>query len=107
MAVEVTRMIASVSCSILGSGTSSTRTSWLPCQVTAFMGVRATRGRRRQPLFGQYALGDRERRVGGGHAGVDRGVQQHLADLLRGEAVRARGAHVHRDLVLASERGQD
>src|SRR3712207_3870841 len=30
-------MIASVSCSIVGSGTLSTRTSWVPCQVTAFM----------------------------------------------------------------------
>ena len=34
---EVTRMIASVGCSISGSGTVSTRTSWTPCQVTAFM----------------------------------------------------------------------
>ena len=36
MPVEVTRTIASVGSSIVGSGTSSTRTSRLPCQVTAF-----------------------------------------------------------------------
>src|SRR5688500_14723933 len=30
-------MIASVGCSIVGSGTSSTRTSRMPCQVSAFM----------------------------------------------------------------------
>ena|GEM_PF-4372773 len=33
----VTRMIASVRCRIVGSETSSTRTSRLPCQVTAFI----------------------------------------------------------------------
>src|SRR5436190_705113 len=37
MPLEVTRMIASVGFSISGSGTSSTRTSRLPCQVTAFI----------------------------------------------------------------------
>src|SRR6476469_6131401 len=37
MLVEVTSMIASVSSSSLGSGTVSTRTSRLPCQVTAFI----------------------------------------------------------------------
>ncbi|GGF16425.1 hypothetical protein GCM10007298_10570 [Williamsia phyllosphaerae] len=37
MLVEVTLMIASVGCSILGSGTSSTLTFRLPCQVTARM----------------------------------------------------------------------
>src|SRR4051812_45180882 len=37
MPLDVTRMIASVGCSMVGSGTSSTRTSWLPCQVRAFM----------------------------------------------------------------------
>src|SRR3954451_2099780 len=30
-------MIASVGCSIVGSGTVSTRTSWVPCQARAFM----------------------------------------------------------------------
>ncbi len=38
MLVVVTRMTASVGCWMTGSGTSSTRTSPLPCQVTAFMG---------------------------------------------------------------------
>src|SRR6478735_1685786 len=38
IADEVTLMIASVGSSILGSGTSSTRTSRLPCQVTALIG---------------------------------------------------------------------
>src|SRR2546423_5469688 len=37
MPEEVTRMIASVGCSMVGSGTSSTRTSCVPCQVTAFI----------------------------------------------------------------------
>src|SRR4051794_41915586 len=37
MPEEVTRMIASVGCSIAGSGTVSTRTSRVPCQVSAFM----------------------------------------------------------------------
>ena len=35
MAVEVTLTIASVGCWMVGSGTSSTRTSELPCQVSA------------------------------------------------------------------------
>ena len=35
--VDVTRMIASVGSSIVGSGTVSTRTSRLPCQVSAFI----------------------------------------------------------------------
>jgi hypothetical protein len=34
--VDVIRTMASVGCSIRGSGTSSTRTSRFPCQVTAF-----------------------------------------------------------------------
>ncbi len=37
------RMIASVGSRIAGSGTSSTRTSRLPCQVSAFITVRLTR----------------------------------------------------------------
>ena len=40
IAVDVMRTIASVGSSILGSGTDSTRTSRLPCQVTAFMTAR-------------------------------------------------------------------
>src|SRR5215210_5808338 len=53
------RTIASVGCSILGSGTVSTRTSRLPCQATAFishlgLGVMSRQtssllGRRRKP----------------------------------------------------------
>ena len=38
MPVDVTRMIASVGASIVGSGTVSTRTSRLPWKVTAFTG---------------------------------------------------------------------
>ena len=37
MLVDVTSMMASVGSSIFGSGTDSTRTSRLPCQVTAFI----------------------------------------------------------------------
>src|SRR5436305_1573704 len=37
MPVDMIRTIASVGCSIDGSGTVSTRTSRLPCQVTAFI----------------------------------------------------------------------
>src|SRR3954453_14473411 len=37
MPLEVTRTIASVSCSIVGSGTVSTRTSRLPCHVNALI----------------------------------------------------------------------
>src|SRR4051812_5579513 len=37
MPLDVTRTIASVGCSIVGSGTSSTRTSCVPCQVNAFI----------------------------------------------------------------------
>src|SRR3954454_5154252 len=39
MPVEVIRTIASVGCSMAGSGTLSTRTSRRPCQVTAFIAV--------------------------------------------------------------------
>src|SRR5215470_6911161 len=39
MAVEVIRTIASWGSSIFGSGTESTRTSPVPCQQSAFMGV--------------------------------------------------------------------
>ncbi|EUA31296.1 alcohol dehydrogenase GroES domain protein [Mycobacterium intracellulare] len=37
MLVDVTSTMASVGCSIFGSGTDSTLTSRLPCHVTAFM----------------------------------------------------------------------
>src|SRR3954454_9964812 len=47
---DVTRMIASVGFSIAGSSTLSTRTSWFPCQVTAFMrGFLSSGGGRRSP----------------------------------------------------------
>ena len=39
MLLVVTRMTASVGSCTNGSGTSSTRTSRWPCQVTAFMGA--------------------------------------------------------------------
>src|SRR3954451_2578026 len=45
MFVVVTRTIASVGSWIVGSGTSSTRTSRLPCQVTAFIRVLLRSGR--------------------------------------------------------------
>src|ERR1700761_1975619 len=45
MPLEVTRTIASVGCSIRGSGTVSTRTSRLPCQVTAFIAAPFSRSR--------------------------------------------------------------
>ena len=47
-----------------------------------------------------------ERRVGRGHAAVDRGLQQDLADLVLGDAVAERGAHVQLELLLAVQRGQ-
>src|SRR5215212_3812462 len=47
-------MIASVGCSIAGSSTVSTRTSWVPCQATAFMTPRLPDRRT------AYALGVRE-----------------------------------------------
>jgi hypothetical protein len=46
MLVVVTRMTASVGACTNGSGTSSTRTSFVPCQVTAFMGHRSSERRR-------------------------------------------------------------
>ncbi len=39
MADDVMRTIASVGCWITGSGTSSTETERVPCQVSAFMGA--------------------------------------------------------------------
>ena len=50
--------------------------------------------------FVQRLLGERHGGVRGRDAGVDRGVDQHLEDLLGREAVADRGADVHRDLVL-------
>src|SRR3954453_12153632 len=37
MPEDVTRMTASVDCSMVGSGTVSTRTAWTPCQARAFI----------------------------------------------------------------------
>src|SRR5215212_8665649 len=45
IAVEVMRTMASVGSRMLGSGTVSTRTSWFPCQATAFMGATSLGGR--------------------------------------------------------------
>ena len=65
-------MIASVGSSIVGSGTVSTRTSWVPCQVTAFMrasrstsGPPARGGRRGLPGARPGEPGPRGRRAGG------------------------------------------
>ena len=44
--------------------------------------------------------------VGGGHAAIDRGLQEDLADLLLRDAVAECRAHVHPELVLAVERCQ-
>src|ERR1700712_1568994 len=44
MPVDVIRTIASVGASMVGSGTVSTRTSRLPCQVTAFIGSSSKSG---------------------------------------------------------------
>ena len=49
-------------------------------------------------------LRDRERAVRGRHAAVDRGLEQHLFDLVRSQAVPQRGADVHRELVVVVER---
>src|SRR6478752_5812303 len=58
IADEVILMIASVGSSIRGSGTSSTRTSRLPCQVTAFIRSPSSPPARRGPLLGrQYPFG--------------------------------------------------
>ena len=47
-------------------------------------------------------LGDAERGVGGGHAAVDRGLQQDLLDLVHGQAVAAGGAQVQRQLLVVA-----
>src|SRR6478672_10493818 len=58
IADEVTLMIASVGCSIRGSGTSSTRTSRLPCQVTAFIWSPSTPAAQHEPPSRrQYPVG--------------------------------------------------
>src|SRR5439155_8763729 len=47
------------------------------------------------------------RAVGGGHARVDGGVEQDLADLFIAESVAPGGADVHGQLVLLAQRGED
>ena len=58
------------------------------------------------PLLVQHFLRDREGAVGRRGAAVDRGLQQHLLDLVGREAVAQRGAHVHGELALAAERDE-
>src|SRR4051794_460443 len=84
MPLDVMRTIASVGCSMMGSGTLSTRTSRLPCQATAFMfgrssesgsgcGPTRTAERRTQPGSGARrgpALGASEDLVDHGALGV-------------------------------------
>src|SRR5204863_4152445 len=65
--------------------------------------VRARPSRRERSLV-EDPLGDRERRVGGWHAGVHGRMQQYLADLLRRDAVAQRGAHVQLELALGAQR---
>src|SRR5215469_845618 len=50
--------------------------------------------------------GDCERAVGGGNAGVDRDLQQDLADLLRRQPVAQRRAGMHREFFFLAQRGQ-
>src|SRR5688572_18752274 len=60
-------------------------------------------------FFVEHLLGDGERGVCGGHAAVDRGLEQDLLDLVGAETVAAGGADVHRELVLMAagdERGE-
>src|SRR5579859_7670181 len=57
-------------------------------------------------LLAQDLLGDGEGAVGGGNAGVDSGVQQHLADLAGGQPVPQRRPDMQADLMLAAEGGQ-
>src|SRR4051794_27513217 len=57
-------------------------------------------------ILGQHFLRDREGAVRGGHPGVDRGVQQDLADLLGAEPVAPGRPYVQGQLVVAVQRGQ-
>src|SRR5215204_702462 len=57
-------------------------------------------------LLAHDLLEDRERAVRRGHAAVDRALEQHLLDLLAGEAVRKRRSDVHCELALAVERDE-
>ena len=53
MAVEVTRITASPGSSMVGSGTSVTRTSRAPCQVSAFTVERCPLGRSANHIRGR------------------------------------------------------
>src|SRR5919197_808622 len=50
-------------------------------------------------VFGDRLAGVAERIDGGGHAGIDAGLKQHLADLLLADAVAQRALHVQLQLV--------
>lgn len=63
-------------------------------------------GRARRLLLSEGLLGDVQRSIGAGDAGVHRGVQDDLADLGRGQAVAAGGAYVQADLVLGAQGDQ-
>src|SRR3954454_13685835 len=54
MLVEVTSMMASVPSSSFGSGTVSTRTSRLPCQVTAFIPLTSSRRQTSHTASGRW-----------------------------------------------------
>src|SRR5690349_13667046 len=51
----------------------------------------------------EHALGEGERRVGGGDAAVDRGLQKDLLELVVGETGPAGCTQVHRELLVAAE----
>src|SRR5262245_48307550 len=53
---------------------------------------------------GEDFLGRVEGAVGRGHAAIDRGLQQHLLDLLALYAVLQRGFHMQLELLLPTER---
>ena len=58
-------------------------------------------------LGAEHRLGDRERAVGGRHAGIDRHMQQRLGDLAGVAPVFGGGAEMQRQLLGAAKRGQD
>ena len=55
IAVDVIFTIASVGCSMIGSGTSSTVTFRLPCQVSAFIATPSIVVRKGQSQVGVYS----------------------------------------------------
>src|SRR5580704_12068605 len=54
----------------------------------------------------QHPLGDREGGVGGGHAAVDGGLEEHLPDLVGREPVAPGATHMELELVHPAERGE-